>query len=118
MDYNNKVKIYNKIKKITDGDIFQEIFEIVKDELIINDKKKYSHNSNGIYFDLLLLSDNTLNKIDDIVSSYITETETETFGGFNLSEYSSENKVEKIQGSKDGPRLSNQEKNIMMKMEE
>jgi hypothetical protein len=118
MDYNNKVKIYNKIKKINDNDIFQEIFDIAKDELFLKDKKKFSHNSNGIYFDLLLLSDSTLNKIDDVVSTYITETETDTFGGFNLSEYSSENKVEKIQGSKNGPRLSNQEKNIMMKMVE
>jgi hypothetical protein len=118
MDYNSKVKIYNKIKKINDTHIFQEIFDIAKDELFVNNKKKFSHNSNGIYFDLLLLSDNTINKIDDIVSSYITETETETFSGFNLPEYSAENKVEKIQGSKNGPRLSNQEKNIMMKMDE
>jgi hypothetical protein len=116
MDYHSKVKLNDKINKIKDKNILLEIFKISKNDLIKDGKNKYSQNENGIYFNLLLLSDETLYKIDKILSEYFTETDTEaTSENITLITYGVDDKVEKFHGKNHGPRLSNQEKNIMLK---
>ena len=118
MDYNSKIKLNDKITQIDNKDILKQIFNIAKSDLIKNGKKKYSQNSNGIYFDLLLISDENLLKIKEVIYSYFSETDSEINSfkeTLDYKSYSNDDKVEAIQGSNDGPRLSNQEKNILLK---
>ena len=60
--------------------------------------KKYSNNSSGIYFDLLLLSDDTIIEINNIVSTYFSETESDVNQNINYITYTTDDKVEMIQG--------------------
>ena len=77
MDYNSKIKLNEKIILIENKDVLKNIFEIAKEDLIINGKKKYSKNSSGIYFDLLLISDENLLKIKELIYNYFSETDSE-----------------------------------------
>lgn len=121
MDYNSKIKLNEKISLIDNKEVLKEIFEIAKCDLIIEGKKKYSKNNNGIYFDLLLISDDNLIKIKELINYHFSETDSEINIIKPLSEkldyksYSNDDKVEAIQGNNEGPRLSNQEKNILLK---
>ena len=118
MDYNSKIKLNDKITQIDNKDILKQIFNIAKSDLIKNGKKKYSQNSSGVYFDLLLISDENLLKIKEVIYSYFSETDSEINSfkeTLDYKSYSNDDKVEAIQGSNDGPRLSNQEKNILLK---
>jgi hypothetical protein len=117
MDYNSKIKLNEKISLIENKDILRNIFEIAKEDLIINGKNKYSQNSSGIYFDLLLISDENLLKIKELIYEYFSETESEVNNfkeSLNYKSYSTDDKVEAIQGNNNGPRLSNQEKNLLL----
>jgi hypothetical protein len=58
------VKINDMISKIKNKEILKQIFYIVQSELQSTDECKYSHNDNGIFFDLKLLSDKTLEKLE------------------------------------------------------
>ena len=118
MDYNSKIKLNEKIALIENKEVLKSIFEVAKQDLIINGKKKYSKNSSGIYFDLLLLSDESLLKIKELIYNYFSETDSEINfikESLEYKSYSNDDKVEAIQGNNDGPRLSNQEKNILLK---
>lgn len=120
MDYNSKIKLNEKIYLIENKEVLKEIFEIAKSDLIIEGKKKYSKNSNGIYFDLLLISDDNLIKIKELINSYFSETDSEIniikpISSLEYKSYSNDDKAEAIQGNNEGPRLSNQEKNILLK---
>jgi len=118
MDYNTKKKINEKISLIENKNILKEIFKIAKDDLEINGKKKYSINNNGIYFDLLLISDDKLLEIKKIVFDYFSETDSEinqVENSIYYNKYSQDNKVELIHGNNNGPKLSNQEKSILLK---
>lgn len=118
MDYNSKIKLNEKISLIENKDILKKIFEIAKEDLIVNNKKKYSQNSSGIYFDLLLISDKNLLLIKELINTYFSETDSEINiikDNFDYKSYSNDDKVESIQGNNNGPRLSNQEKNILLK---
>lgn len=82
MDYNHKKKLNNKIKKITNRELYYTIYELIKDELYTEDgEKKFTYNSNGIFFDLNMLSQTSLQSIENllneenIVTSEITESE-------------------------------------------
>jgi hypothetical protein len=117
MDYNSKIKLNEKISLIENKDTLRNIFEIAKEDLIINGKNKYSQNSSGIYFDLLLISDENLLKIKELIYEYFSETESEVNNfkeSLNYKSYSTDDKVEAIQGNNNGPRLSNQEKNLLL----
>ena len=52
------------ISRIKNKEILKQIFYIVQDELQSSDNCKYSYNDNGIFFDLKLLSDDTLEKLE------------------------------------------------------
>ena len=91
---------------------------IAKNELIVNGKQKYSHNSSGIYFNLLIVSDENLIKIKELVDNNLVEIDNDKKIGssiLNYKSYSNDDKAEAIQGSNNGSRLSNQEKNILLK---
>ncbi len=71
-------KINDLIKKIKDKEILKEIFYTVQTELQSSGECKYSHNNNGIFFDLTLLSQATLEKIEEIVRTNLTQTHTDS----------------------------------------
>ena len=112
MDYAHKKKINSRISKIKEKDVFQKIFEVSKSELYTETgKKKFSHNNNGIFFDLNILSDKVLYKIEDILNeNIVNSTESETPTSIKFSTYSQDdtNNYKSL-----GPRLTNQEKNII-----
>ena len=112
MDYAHKKKINNRINKIKDKSIFQKIFDISKSELYTDTgKKKFSHNNNGIFFDLNLLSDDVLYKIENILNeNLINSTESDTISSIKYSTYSTD-ETNNYQSM--GPRSTNQEKSII-----
>ena len=90
MDYNSKKKLNEKINKITDKDILLKIFETVKPELYnINGQKKFTQNNNGIFFDLNQISDETLNKLNNILNENICSSDSENTN-IKYTNYSSE----------------------------
>ena len=68
-------KINDLIKKIKDKEILKEIFFIAQNDLQSN----YSHNNNGIFFDLTLLSISTLEKIEELIKNNISQTHTDSY---------------------------------------
>ena len=80
MDRDKIIKIKDMIGKIKDKQIFKEIFYIAQQDLSSDDGNcKYSHNHNGIFFDLKLLSESTLLKIEELLKNSISSnTDSET----------------------------------------
>lgn len=74
------IKINDMIRKIKDKHLLKEVFNIALPDLQSNGENKYSVNDNGIFFDLKLLSDVTLEKIEKLLKQNIsTETDSVTF---------------------------------------
>ncbi len=80
MDRERIIKIKDMIGKIKDKQVFKEIFYLAQIELqSTNDGEcKYSHNDNGIFFDLKLLSETTLLKIEELLKNNISSNNTES----------------------------------------
>ena len=79
MDRDRIIKIKDMITKIKDKQIFKEIFYIAQNDLQSTDGEcKYSHNDNGIFFDLKLLSETTLLKIEELLKTTISSNNTES----------------------------------------
>jgi len=74
------IKINDMIRKIKDKQLLKDVFNIALPDLQSNGESKYSVNDNGIFFDLKLLSDVTLEKIEELLKQNIsTETDSVTF---------------------------------------
>ena len=79
MDRDRIIKIKDMMIKIKDKQVFKEIFYIAQPDLqSIDGECKYSHNDNGIFFDLKLLSETTLLKIEDLLKTNISSNTTES----------------------------------------
>lgn len=79
MDRERIIKIKDMITRIKDKQIFKEIFYIAQNDLQSSDgESKYSHNDNGIFFDLKLLSEETLLKIEELLKTNISSTNSES----------------------------------------
>jgi hypothetical protein len=88
MDRDRIIKIKDMMAKIKDKQIFKEIFYIAQPELQSTGDCKYSHNHNGIFFDLKVLSDEILIKIESILKKHINNTESENhIDTINYSDY-------------------------------
>ena len=88
MDRDRIIKIKDLMAKIKDKQIFKEIFYIAQPELQSTGDCKYSHNHNGIFFDLKVLSDETLIKIETILKKQINNTESDNqIDNINYSDY-------------------------------
>ncbi len=86
------IKINDMIRKIKDKQLLKDIFTIALPDLQNNGENKYSVNDNGIFFDLKLLSDPTLEKIEELLKQNIsTETDSVTFS----LHYSDDDTIEK-----------------------
>lgn len=118
MDYKKKIKINIKINKIIenhkDKKTIYNIFNICKCDLYnLDGQKKFSTNSNGIFFDLNMLSTETLNKLDIYLNSYISLTDSENNSGKLIySPYSTE---DSSMFENNGPKLSIKEKIFVKK---
>jgi hypothetical protein len=74
------IKINDMIRKLKDKQLLKDVFNIALPDLQSNGENKYSVNDNGIFFDLKLLSDSTLEKIEELLKQNIsTETDSITF---------------------------------------
>jgi hypothetical protein len=79
MERDRIIKIKDMMIKIKDKQVFKEIFYIAQPDLqSIDGECKYSHNDNGIFFDLKLLSETTLLKIEDLLKTNISSNTTES----------------------------------------
>jgi len=106
--YNSKKrnKILNKIKKINDKKIYLLIYKV------INDDKNcpISSNNNGIFFDMNLLKDESIEKISNIIEENIDESSSSTDTNFTYTPYKENNDL----CSEDlDVKLSNKEKNLL-----
>ncbi len=103
MDRERILKINDLIKKIKDKNILKEIFYLAQNELQSSGECNYSHNDNGIFFDLKLLSEKTLLKIEELAKSN-NNTDSESI---NYNTYCSDDIIEH--------KISNIERNILIK---
>jgi hypothetical protein len=107
----NRRNIVQKISKIKDKKEFVKIFNIIQTEL----GKDLSINRNGIFFNINLLSDECIHNLNiylNEISDCPTATETENkikYQPYNTDEVDNMNKL--------GPKLSNQEKSILKKIQ-
>lgn len=85
MDRDKIIKIKDMISKIKDKQLFKEIFYIAQPELQSTGDCKYSHNHNGIFFDLKVLSNETLIKIEDLLKTHNSNTNTESDNNTNIN---------------------------------
>ena len=114
MIYENKIKLRDTINKIKDKAILKEIFLLVHNELTSSGDNKYSYNNNGIFFDLNILSDQLLYKVEEIINvskdTIMDSSEcTDNKPTFNV--YSQDDNVEYMKIT-NGFKLSNKEKNL------
>jgi hypothetical protein len=102
-------KIVNKINKLKEIKEFVTIFNIIRVEL----GKDISINKNGIFFNINVLSDSSIEKIDfflNSISETVTESETKIkYKPYFIDDMENVNKL--------GPKLSNQEKSIIKKFQ-
>lgn len=85
MDRDRIIKIKDMIAKIKDKQIFKEIFYIAQNDLASEDGNcKYSHNHNGIFFDLKLLSESTLLKIEELLKQSISSNTDSESINYNI----------------------------------
>jgi hypothetical protein len=102
-------KLVNKITKLKDKKDFVNIFNLIQMEL----GKDISINRNGIFFNINALSDDCIEKLAaflNISGDTVTETETKIkYQPYSIDELDNVNKV--------GPKLSNQEKSIIKKIQ-
>ena len=101
-------KIINKIKKIKNKETLIKIFKLVKNEI----GDKLSSNKNGVFFNINLLTDNTVEKINLILKEYYQNSETSSISTIQYTPYSKDD----LNSNTSGPRLSNQEKNLIKKL--
>lgn len=107
---NNKLQdLANNIKNIKATDVHLQIYDILK-----KNKVKVSQNTNGIFFDLTKCSEKTIKEINNIVNN--TKKDTSPKNKITYTTYSTEDAIDNINNL--GPRLSNQERNLIKKLKE
>lgn len=115
MDYEKKKKLNNMISKIKNKELLKELFLLVQSDQNDLGECKYTHNNNGIFFDLNILSNNTLLKMEELIieSNIETNTDSETI---RLNIYSIDDTTEMMKISK-GSKLSNKEKHLISQIQ-
>tara|TARA_Y100000813_G_C24070155_1_gene308310 strand:- start:346 stop:753 length:408 start_codon:yes stop_codon:yes gene_type:complete len=111
-------KLLEKINDIKNKSILLEIFDIVK----LDNEKNISKNKSGVYFNLNLLKDKSIEDINNIIQNLDESSEINEDLMDNLSDitekltykqYSDGDHLDQYDNL--GPRLSNQEKSILKK---
>jgi hypothetical protein len=62
--YDDKKKLHQKILRINKKELYFQIYQI-----LLDNKEKFNTNSNGVFFDLNAMSQNTINKISKILDT-------------------------------------------------
>jgi hypothetical protein len=101
-------KLMSKINKINNKNIFKKIFKIVKSDI----GETFSSNSNGVFFNLNILKDDSIEKIFYLVNENL-DTVTESTLKIEYTPYSNDDITSH---NNVGPRLSNQERNLLKKI--
>ena len=107
-------KLLEKIKLIKNKKVLINILNIVKKE----SEDGYSQNKSGIYFNLNVLKDNSVEEISNIVNLFdsnndIDSVEESLSDKITYKQYSGLDNIEQYDSI--GARLSNQEKSILKK---
>ena len=111
-------KLLEKINDIKNKSILLEIFDIVK----LDNEKNISKNKSGVYFNLNLVKDESIENINNIIQNLDESSEINEDLMDNLSDitekltykqYSDGDHLDQYDNL--GPRLSNQEKSILKK---
>ena len=107
-------KLLEKIKLIKNKKVLFNILNIVKSE----SEDGYSQNKSGIYFNLNVLEDNSVEEISNIVNLFdsnndIDSVEESLSDKITYKQYSGLDNIEQYDSI--GARLSNQEKSILKK---
>jgi Leucine-rich repeat (LRR) protein len=108
--YNSEFRknLKQKIAKLTSKYDYLQIYKIIISEL----DNKISSNRNGIYFNLNILSDDTIDKINLYLNDKI---DTETNSEFVKVKYETYNKDNNIENFIITHKLTNQEKTLIKK---
>lgn len=62
--HDDKKKLHQKILRINKKELYFQIYQI-----LLDNKEKFNTNSNGVFFDLNAMSQNTINKISKILDT-------------------------------------------------
>jgi hypothetical protein len=117
LDIKKSSRIYNssyrkilkdKITKLNNKKDYLYIYNIISKEL----ETKFSVNKNGVYFNINLLSDNTIKELNDYI---IDKNETDTNSEISKIKYETYYKENNCDFSY-GTKFSNQEKTILKKL--
>ena len=85
----NRQLLKEKMKKITDNQLFIQIYQILKTDSSF----KPSVNNNGIYFNLVPLDESTVETISDIINESF---QTETVNKLSYASYYNESENDKL----------------------
>ena len=106
---NYRKKIVGKIGKISNKSDLIDIFYIINEDI----GPLFSSNSNGIFINANILSDNCIDKLIEFLDDKLGTLNTETEQKINYKIYKSD-EIESI--SEMGHKLSNQEKSIIKRI--
>lgn len=111
--YNSEFRknLKTKISKLSNKHDFIQIYKIVNFEL----ENKLSINRNGIYFNLNLLSDKSIEAISSILENCDIFNDTQTNTEQHKITYEIYNKETHIENFINGHKLTNQEKSLIKK---
>jgi hypothetical protein len=99
--YEDKLNLNNKLKNIKNKKIYKEIFFLLKDEI----EDIMLQNNNGIFFNLVDLSEDKLCELDNYLNN-LTDSDTVSI---KYNTYSSESNITDL-------KLSNKERTIFKKI--
>jgi len=102
MSYEDKIILNNRLNKINKKSMFKDIFNLIKLEI----ENNMTVNSNGIFFNLNILSDKSLNKIVKYLDDNYEDNETTSI---KFNSYSSDMEHSEF-------KLSNKERNLIKKI--
>ncbi len=111
--YNSEFRknLKTKISKLSNKNDFIQIYKIINFEL----ENKLSINRNGIYFNLNILSDKSIEDISAILENCDILNDTQTNTELNKITYEVYNKETQIENFINGHKLTNQEKSLIKK---
>jgi hypothetical protein len=105
-EFRNNLK--QKILKLTDKSDFIEIYNIINDQ----PDPKLTSNRNGVYFNLNQLNDDRIEKLSDFLHKKFDQDDPINSNEKMIYQSYSKDNLESL----DGPKLSNQERNILKKI--
>ena len=108
--HSERKKISQKIKKLKKKEDYVKLFKIVNSDK----NNKFTENSNGIWLDFKILSDETVRKVDNFLKKTLQKKDdNESANSLEYVPYSKDDLI--FNKNTIGPKLSNYEKSIIKK---